>query len=679
MRTDQSPPPAPRGWLPQLRLRTRLYLGFFSLIVLALLLAGAGSWGINQVSGQIAKVEGIDTNVQRVLTAENLLEATRRAQVRYVLDGDETSIEEGRNDLPKIRDTLAAAAANTVSAERLAIYNGVSARLTDLGAGMAKLVGLGQTISESRARLYTGGDALTAATDKLLKVVHDSSGEEVVPAASATERAILLLRVSNWRFLATRDPAGPATFHAAEEEAGDALNALDMTSNADVQAAIHPVRDALAAYGKDFSVAAPAVLDQSALEKDTLQPMIQGMRADLAKADTSLLRDSAAAGQAARDSIGSTTLIQIGLAAGGLLLGLTLAFFIGRGILRPLAAMTAAMARLAAGDDKVEVPALGSTDEIGDMARAVEVFKQNGIEVARLAAEQENEHIAREQRTARIETLTKAFEAKAGDLVGHVSAAAAELKATAEAMSETAGQTTQQATGVAAAAEEASVNVQTVATAAEELASSIAEISRQVTQSAKIAGRAKEEALRTDNVVQALADGAQKIGEIVGLISNIAAQTNLLALNATIEAARAGDAGKGFAVVASEVKSLATQTAKATGDIAHQIAQIQGTTKEAVASIQGIGATVSEISEIAAAIAAAVEEQGAATQDIARNVQQAAAGTQEVTSNIAGVSAGANDTGTAAARVLDASGEVSRQAEQLRGEVGQYIAGVKAA
>jgi methyl-accepting chemotaxis protein len=211
------------------------------------------------------------------------------------------------------------------------------------------------------------------------------------------------------------------------------------------------------------------------------------------------------------------------------------------------------------------------------------------------------------------------------------------------------------------------------------LASSIVEITRQVTQSAKIAGRAKEEAQHTDTVVQELADSAQKIGEIVGLISNIAAQTNLLALNATIEAARAGDAGKGFAVVASEVKSLATQTARATEDIARQISHIQGATKVAVTSIQGFGATVGEISEIAAAVAAAVEEQGAATQDIARNVQQAAAGTREVTSNIAGVSAGANDTGTAAGRVLEASGEVSRQAEQLKSEVGLYIAGVKAA
>jgi len=286
---------------------------------------------------------------------------------------------------------------------------------------------------------------------------------------------------------------------------------------------------------------------------------------------------------------------------------------------------------------------------------------------------------AAEQRSKSIDILTRAFEVKADELVGQVSSAATELQATAQSMTGIAGTATQQATNVAAAAEQASVNVQTVASAAEELASSITEISRQVAQSAKVAGKAREDARRTDGVVQALADGAQKIGEVVGLISNIAGQTNLLALNATIEAARAGDAGKGFAVVASEVKSLATQTAKATEDIARQIAQIQTATKDAVDSIRDIGTTIGEISEIAAAISVAVEEQGSATQEIARNVQQAASGTQEVSSNIVAVGLGANETGSAATQILSAAGDLSRQAEQLRSEVGLYIAGVKAA
>jgi methyl-accepting chemotaxis protein len=301
-----------------------------------------------------------------------------------------------------------------------------------------------------------------------------------------------------------------------------------------------------------------------------------------------------------------------------------------------------------------------------DMGIAISVYQERLIE-------------ASEQRSKTIDVVAREFEAKAGVVVEQVATAAAQLQTTARSMSGIAGDATQQATSVAAAAEEASVNVQTVAAAAEQLASSINEISRQVAQSAKVAGKAREDARRTDEVVQALAEGAQKIGEVVGLISNIAGQTNLLALNATIEAARAGDAGKGFAVVASEVKSLATQTAKATEDIAHQIAQIQTATKGAVDSIRGIGSTIGEISEIAAAIAAAVEEQGSATQEIARNVQQAAAGTQEVSSNIVGVNHSAMNTGAAAEQVLREAAAVAQQADHLNREVHTVLGKLRAA
>ena len=285
----------------------------------------------------------------------------------------------------------------------------------------------------------------------------------------------------------------------------------------------------------------------------------------------------------------------------------------------------------------------------------------------------------RMERGQKVEGLTTAFEIKVGELVSIVASAATQLRATSESMAATAGQTTSQAALVATAATQTSGNVQNVASAAEELSSSIAEISRQVGQSAEIASQAVATARRTDGVVRALADGAQKIGDVVNLISDIAGQTNLLALNATIEAARAGEAGRGFAVVASEVKSLATQTAKATDDIGRQIMQVQDATKEAVVSIQAISDTIDQINEIAAAIAAAVEQQGSATQEIARNVQQVAAGTGQVTSSIAGVSQGASLTGTSASEVLGAADELSRQAEVLRTEIGHFIADVKAA
>ena len=435
--------------------------------------------------------------------------------------------------------------------------------------------------------------------------------------------------------------------------------------------------------------------DYNAFREKTLATLIAGQKPDITPDHWSeyvvpklgaMLAVAEGALDAARSQAAATrNAAAWRLALAGTLLVLTIALIaaslmaISRRVTGPLQAICDAMYSLAKGDITATIPGIGRTDEIGQMADAMQVFKDNRIAADKLAAEQGAERAVKEQRAGRLESLTRAFEAKAGELVGQVSTAATELQATAQSMASTAAETTQQATSVAAAAEQASVNVQTVAQAAGELPSSVAEISRQVTHSARIADKAKQDAKHTDEVVQALAEGAQKIGEIVGLISSIAGQTNLLALNATIEAARAGDAGKGFAVVASEVKGLATQTANATKDIARQITQIQTATKEAVASIQGIGMTIGEISEIAATIAAAVEEQGAATQDISRSVQQASDGTREVTSHITGVSMGANDTGAAARQVLGAADELSRQSEQLRCEVGEYIAGVKAA
>lgn len=348
-------------------------------------------------------------------------------------------------------------------------------------------------------------------------------------------------------------------------------------------------------------------------------------------------------------------------------------------IVRPLTGVTGAIQKLANGELAVEIDGAGRRDEVGTLARSLNVFKRNMITAEALAAEQATERTIKERRTLVMEALVRGFESKVGGLVSMLSAGATELQATAQSMSSTASQTNQQATMVAASAEEASAGVQTVAAAAEELTASISEISRQVAHSATITNRAVADAQRTNVIVQALSEGAEKIGHVVGLISNIAGQTNLLALNATIEAARAGDAGKGFAVVASEVKSLAQQTARATGEIGAQIAEIQSATKEAVDAIRAIVATITEVSSIATNIAAAVEEQGAATGEIARNVQQTAQAAADVAVNIGGVGQAANDTGAAASQVLGAATGLSEQSEQLAAEVDSFVAGVRVA
>jgi methyl-accepting chemotaxis protein len=369
------------------------------------------------------------------------------------------------------------------------------------------------------------------------------------------------------------------------------------------------------------------------------------------------------------------TLLVVGLAV-----GIGVAFVTASSIVNPVRSMTDAMKRLAGGDSATVVPARERQDEIGDMAKSVQVFKDNMIETERLRAEQAAaETRAVEERKALMNKMADDFEAAVGGIVGMVSSASTELKSAAESMASTAEETSRQSTAVAAATEQASANVQTVAAATEELSSSIGEISRQVGTSSKIASKAVEDADATNAKVQALAEAANKIGDVVKLINDIAGQTNLLALNATIEAARAGDAGKGFAVVASEVKSLANQTAKATEEIAGQINAIQGATAESVHAIEGITKTIREVNEIATTIASAVEEQGSATQEIARNVQQASAGTAEVSSNITGVTQAAGETGSAASQVLASAGELSTQSEKLKAEVDRFLAEVRAA
>jgi methyl-accepting chemotaxis protein len=368
------------------------------------------------------------------------------------------------------------------------------------------------------------------------------------------------------------------------------------------------------------------------------------------------------------------------IGAGVMVLMALLSWLIARDVLGALNRQRLRMQSIAAGSIDQAVEETERGDEIGRMAETLEILRQTAMTARTLAAEQiATKQQGENEKRAALIALADRFDASVGHLVGLMASGSSELESTAQSMTGTAERTNNQATVVSSAAEEASTRVQTVAAAAEQLSSSISEISRQVAQSATITIRAVDSARRTDTIVRALSDGAQQIEHVAELISSIAGQTNLLALNATIEAARAGEAGRGFAVVAAEVKSLASQTAEATKEIGTRIAQIQSATKEAVDAIQGITVTIEEVSAIATTIGSAIEEQGAATAEIARNVTQTAQATQAVTTNIGGVSAAANETGGAAGLVLTAASNLSKQAEQLSGEVNIFLAGVRAA
>ena len=410
-------------------------------------------------------------------------------------------------------------------------------------------------------------------------------------------------------------------------------------------------------------------------------PVADAALADQSKMTNELERDAAQQADDLKVKTNRTVMTVALSVTVGLALSLVISLFIAiKGLSQPIAQLKSIMEKFATNDLKHDVPGTGRGDEVGDMARTVEVFRTNGLEVERLKNEQQaNEDRSELQRRADMQKLANDFEGAVGEIIQTVSSAATELEASANSLTSTAARTEELSTVVAAASEEASANVQSVASASEEMASSVNEISRQVQDSARIASDAVKQAELTNNRVIELSQAASKIGDVVELINTIAGQTNLLALNATIEAARAGDAGRGFAVVASEVKSLAEQTSKATGEIADQIKGIQTATSDSVEAIKDIGITIRRISEISSTIASAVEEQGAATQEISRNVQQASRGTSQVASNISDVQRGSSETGSASSQVLSSAQSLAVESNRLKTEVSKFLGTVRAA
>ena len=371
----------------------------------------------------------------------------------------------------------------------------------------------------------------------------------------------------------------------------------------------------------------------------------------------------------------------LGLAILGIaVIGGSIAWLIGRSISKPLGLLGDRMQALADGKLDGEIPGIGRGDEVGAMAATVQIFKDNAVRIRGLEkAEEETKARAAAERRGAMESLAGDFERSVNGIVRSVSSAAAGMQTTAQSMTSTASDASARAATVGAASQSASNNVGTVAAAAEELSSSVAEISRQVARSSEIASKAVGDAESTNVTVRALSTGAEKIGEVVKLIHSIAAQTNLLALNATIEAARAGESGRGFAVVASEVKALANQTAKATEEISAQVAAMQASTSDAVASIGGITETIAQMSEITVSISTAIEQQGDATREIARNIQSVAAGSSEISTHIGGVTTAAAATGKAASDVLSNARELDNQSGMLRHAVAEFLGKVRAA
>jgi methyl-accepting chemotaxis protein len=509
---------------------------------------------------------------------------------------------------------------------------------------------------------------------------------EIRIGARLNQDAVELNR-SEYR-LAT-EPEAFSEVRGVVEQTREDLRTAEATAGPEQQGYLAAAREALEAYAPqlDETIALAERFTGSEADRLALRRSVQESRATVAE-----LRDRVAeyvgftdnkGEQLAEDAAAAASLattISLSVAALGLLIGAGLSYVIARTqIVAPLNESIGALRSLADNDLSTAVPGVGRGDEIGKIAAALEIFKQNAVERAEMTEREKAEAQEKAARAERLAKLVDNFEGKIAEVVTAVAGAATELQASADTMTDNAETTNQRSTVVAGAAEEASANVQAVATATEEMSNTVQEIGRQVTDSSEKTGQAEVKADETMRKVRTLSEAAQRIGDVVALISDIAEQTNLLALNATIEAARAGEAGKGFAVVASEVKQLASQTAKATTDISEQITAIQDATDSSATAIADVAELIKNLNGSTTIIASAVEEQLSATQEIAQNVQQVSGVTQEVSSNIIGVSEAASQSSAAAEQVLSASAQLAEMGETLSKEVNDFLTGVKAA
>ncbi|WBU29748.1 HAMP domain-containing methyl-accepting chemotaxis protein [Rhodopseudomonas palustris] len=665
--------------LPALRFRGKVTLGFAVVLGITAISMGLAYLGFERVSdGVVAYRDGVrQSDLARNIDRE-MVGYEARARY-YVLTGKDEDAKAALAAEARLKDAIAESlqgATRPAQREALTRLSGefstfakLFADIVALKTDSALVVQNGLTRGGLNLR-YKFDDLVSAASDR-----EDSSAE--LGAKRAAEQYAGAMTLANTFAINSSVPVADNAL-ARLKFVENSLNIVK--ADGEIAAAVSEIFTMLGEYRQalvKLSDNVKAIDAKVATMMGSAAAIIrdsEAIKADLLADQQRLERESDA-------TVTSTERMVAMLGIGGFLLGAVLAVLLGRGISRPMQSMCAAMRRLAGGDFDVVLPGLGRRDEIGEMAAAVEEFKVQAARKAEqdaIARDREAE-AGREARRAELIGFASEFESAVGAIVAHVSDAASQLESAASTLTRTA-ETTQALSGqVAGDSQQASSGMQAVASATEQLSASVGEIGRRVDQSSAIAEAAVEQAHETDDRIGKLTQAAQQIGEVMQLITTIAEQTNLLALNATIEAARAGEAGRGFAVVAAEVKSLATQTAKATDEISSQVAEMQEATRDSVTSIQRIGSTIAEISTISASIASAVTQQDAATREIASSVQGVAQGTQRVAGNIAEVNRGAAETGAASAQVLQSARSLSAESARLRTELDRFMANIRAA
>src|SRR6478609_2947328 len=665
---------------PTLRFRAKIMLGFAVTLAISAASMGIAYMGFERVSSGVDSYRRSVTEADLARNIDRELISYRSLARYFVATGKE---EDGKAALAaeaSLKEAIIASMKGTTNPARLDQVTKLEREFrafTKIFADILKVKEESTRIAQNQ--LMRSGNSLRYKLDDLPSNADDTELQLITLGSKKVAEQFQATTALVNTFIVNSDKTVAISAMARLKFVDNSLKAIS-SNNEKIQQSIKEVAALLDEYRQSLT----KLIDNSK-EIDELTIEMTESAAAINKGSgamkTDLLADQKRLEAESDTTIGETEQLILILAAGGFVLGCVWAFFLGKGISRPIARMCGAMRELAAGNFDVVLPGLGRRDELGEMAGAVEEFKLQAVAKAeRDAASQEAQSKAASA-ARRVELIRFAdeFEAAVGAIVSNVSASAVQLEASAGTLTRTAETTQSLSSQVAGASEEASSNMQSVASATEELSASVDEIGRRVKESSQIADAAVRQAEQTDNRIGKLSRAAQEIGDVVKLITAIAEQTNLLALNATTEAARAGEAGRGFAVVAAEVKSLASQTAKATDEISNHIAGMQGATQESVAAIKEIGGTIGRISDIASTIASAVEQQSSATQEIARSVQNVAQGTQEAAANVMHVNRGATETGSASEEVLNSARTLSSESTRLREELDRFMANIRAA
>jgi methyl-accepting chemotaxis protein len=666
--------------IPTLKFRGKVMFGFAVVLGISAISMGIAYVGFEHVSKGMESYRRSVAEADLARNIDNELISYQSLVRYYVVTGKEDDATAAQIAEGNLNHAITESMRMTIDPGRLDKVTRLSREFRMFTNIFADVLEVKKEIARlSDNDIVLGGTKLQYKLDDLANTATEEGLGAVELGAKQVKTQFMATTAMANTFIINFDQATAANVVARLKFVENSIKAISR-DNEKVKSRLDEIDAQFKAYRAGFdklvekSVAVTKLMGEMAESAAQITRGSQVMKADMLEEQQRLEKQS-------NDTIHDIERLVAALAIGGFILGGLWAFMLGKGISRPIQQMCAAMRELASGNFDVVLPGLGRKDELGEMAAAVEEFKIQAVAKAEHDAREQEEQNRAASAARRQELIGFAdnFEAAVGAIVGSVSSSAVQLEAAAGTLTRTA-ETTESLSGeVAGASEEASANMQSVVAATEELSASVDEIRRQVRESNRIAEGAVAQAERTDEQIGRLSRAAGQIGDVVKLITAIAEQTNLLALNATIEAARAGEAGRGFAVVASEVKSLATQTAKATDEISSHIVGMQEATQESVAAIKEIGNTIGQISTIASTITTAIEQQSAATQEIAHSIQNVAAGTQQVAGNITQVNRGATETGEASSEVLNSARNLSAESTRLREELDRFMATIRAA